>query len=254
MIAVICENCGRALEKYPSTLKRNKHSFCSQDCCNAWRTGRPRPEHGPKVRQALKGRKPSLQCLEAASRTKRRELSNPEVQAKMQAGLRKYYETHPGPNKGRFGAKNYNWKGGISFEPYATEFNDILKEHIRQRDNYTCQLCRISQDEHLELYNCRLAIHHIDYDKQNSDPLNLIALCSGCNSTANGNREYHQQIFTSYTAHIDTPLSVPVQSALIELAQESSLRPRDCPPICAPRCSRSHNPDIHQLRLPLDTD
>src|ERR1700693_2128924 len=39
------------------------------------------------------------------------------------------------------GEKHWNWKGGKSFEPYASEFNRKLKAFIRKRDNYTCQEC-----------------------------------------------------------------------------------------------------------------
>ena len=82
------------------------------------------------------------------------------------------------------------WKGGISFLPYPILFNKQLKERIRVRDNFICQLCGVPE---LEL-NQRLSIHHIDYDKRNCNENNLISLCRGCNSKANkkinGNNQY----------------------------------------------------------------
>lgn len=94
--------------------------------------------------------------------------------------------------KGRFaGEKHPNWKGGKSFEPYAIEFNNQLKELIRQRDNYQCQRCGCSERENMR----KLAVHHIDYDKKNCLPSNLFSLCCGCNSLVNENRGYWEQCF-----------------------------------------------------------
>ena len=87
------------------------------------------------------------------------------------------------------GEKGSNWKGGLSFEPYGVEFNKRLKELIRARDGFTCQKCG-------EVENGKaFPVHHIDYDKKNSDPMNLITLCVSCNVIANGNRKYWQGFF-----------------------------------------------------------
>ena len=98
-------------------------------------------------------------------------------------------------NKGITGEGNSNWKGGISYEPYSIEWTNTLKESIRQRDNYTCQLCGRTQDEELERYERKLPVHHIDYDKKNCDPKKLIILCCRCNSKVNFNREYWKKYF-----------------------------------------------------------
>lgn len=88
----------------------------------------------------------------------------------------------------RYGQNNPNWQNGKSFEPYSSEFNEILKEKIRQRDNYTCQNCEFTNEEHLIIYNESLSIHHIDYNKKNCNENNLITLCKQCNVRANYNR------------------------------------------------------------------
>jgi 5-methylcytosine-specific restriction endonuclease McrA len=76
------------------------------------------------------------------------------------------------------GINNGNWNGGSSFEPYGLEFNDKLKEQIKQRDGFRCQECFRHQNE----LKRQLHIHHIDFNKQNNNPLNLIALCGSCHS------------------------------------------------------------------------
>ena len=78
------------------------------------------------------------------------------------------------------GEKNPNWKGGISFEPYSVDWTETLKRAIRERDNYICQLC--SQYGNV--------VHHIDYDKKNCNPDNLITLCRKCHTKTNNNRNY----------------------------------------------------------------
>jgi len=93
--------------------------------------------------------------------------------------------------KYKSGKNNYNWLGGISREPYGFDFDNELKKLIRKRDNYKCQLCGAPQEEFIQ----PLPIHHIDYDKQNSDPKNLIVLCSSCHCKTNFNREYWIKYF-----------------------------------------------------------
>ena len=69
----------------------------------------------------------------------------------------------------QFGENNPNWNGGKSFEPYSPTFNKKLKEQIKQRDNYKCRECGLTGKY--------LQVHHIDYQKWNNNPDNLITLC-----------------------------------------------------------------------------
>jgi len=94
----------------------------------------------------------------------------------------KQSETHKGE-------KNPNWQGGISDILYPDDWTDILRESIRQRDGYICQMCGIHQDELNGFYK-KIDIHHIDYNKDNLNPKNLISLCRGCHLKTNYNREY----------------------------------------------------------------
>ena len=82
--------------------------------------------------------------------------------------------------------KHPRWNGGKSFEPYTTKFTKELKDLIRLRDGYRCQRCGAPQEECLRA----LDIHHIDYDKTNCLPTNLISLCRNCNAIVNSSREY----------------------------------------------------------------
>ena len=94
-------------------------------------------------------------------------------------------------SKRRIGEKNPAWNGGTSREPYGLEFGPLLREEIRKRDNYTCQIpeCGLVQNGR------KFSVHHIDYDKKNNGNLNLITLCLPCHMKTNYNREYWQNYF-----------------------------------------------------------
>lgn len=76
------------------------------------------------------------------------------------------------------------WKRG----EYLPEFNRI-KVEIRQRDGNQCQLCGALPG--------RIAhpVHHIDYDKSNNDPSNLVTLCQACHNKTHTKREAWMALF-----------------------------------------------------------
>jgi hypothetical protein len=76
------------------------------------------------------------------------------------------------------GDKTSGWQGGISFEPYSVDWTKTLKQAIRQRDKYTCQICGKEG----------IIVHHIDYNKKNCISDNLITLCNSCHTATNTNR------------------------------------------------------------------
>ena len=97
--------------------------------------------------------------------------------------------------KFNFGKNHHSFIHGNGYAPYPNEFNDILKDQIRKRDNYTCQNCGMTEEEHLIVRGIELHIHHIDYNKQNCKENNLITLCEQCNLRANHNRDYWQKYY-----------------------------------------------------------
>ena len=82
------------------------------------------------------------------------------------------------------GEKNPAWKGGISYAPYTKDWTRTLRISIRERDDYTCKICGEKQGD------SAFAVHHIDYDKNNCNPDNLITLCKPCHAKTNFNRDY----------------------------------------------------------------
>lgn len=74
---------------------------------------------------------------------------------------------------------------------YPLKFNNIIKESIRIRDHRQCQICGKSEKN----YYRKLDIHHIDYNKNNLDPENLISLCDSCHTKTNYNRDIYIEFF-----------------------------------------------------------
>jgi len=89
---------------------------------------------------------------------------------------------------------NPNWKGGIMYEPYSSDWTESLKESIRQRDNYSCKKCDIKQT------NKTFPVHHVDYNKKNCNPVNLVTLCNSCHGKTGTDRK----VWISYFNNILT--------------------------------------------------
>lgn len=68
---------------------------------------------------------------------------------------------------------NSSWNNGVSEYKDTGELVKLSKE-IKKRDDYTCQKCmRKRMTKHL-------CVHHIDFSKDNHEPLNLETLCKSC--------------------------------------------------------------------------
>ncbi len=100
----------------------------------------------------------------------------------------------PSWNKGKHpdyvqGRNHPAWKGGKSFEPYSLNWTNTLRRSIRERDKYICQICSLPQGD------IAFDIHHIDYDKKNCNPNNLITLCRNCHTKTNFDRKHWKRYF-----------------------------------------------------------
>ncbi len=77
---------------------------------------------------------------------------------------------------------NSNYAHGNGSRGYPVEWNKSFKKLIRSRDNFTCQLCYMAEEQHGK----KLCVHHIDFDRFNLSPENLITLCKYCHGKFHG--------------------------------------------------------------------
>ena len=130
--------------------------------------------------------------LEAKQKMRVKRLSNPNM---YWVGKHRNKETRlkiSNSLRGRFGGENSpTWQGGKSFEPYSLEFNEDLREVIRNRDKRKCQICEMTELEN----GFKLDCHHIDYNKKNNNPNNLIAPCHRCHTKTNTKRDFWVKYF-----------------------------------------------------------
>jgi len=137
-----------------------------------WNWGNNMPQESiDKMRKSLTGKKQSPEVIK--KRFESRAGYKHSIETKVKIGTANSME------------RNGCWLGGASIEPYAPIWGSkLFKNGIRERDGHTCQNPECKK-------TCSvLSIHHIDYNKKNCDPKNLITLCQACNGRANFNRDF----------------------------------------------------------------
>jgi len=167
-IETVCAYCGKKIKKSLWRIKNNKNHFCNEKCQHKF-------SNKIKTKCSYCGKNIKVPPW------KMEQYKSHFCNVKCHRAWMKIQENKPG------------WIDGRSFKPYGIEFNIKLKKFIRHRDNYTCQNknCNIPEKECVT----KLNVHHIDYNKNNCDPINLIALCRTCNLRANGDRDYWKQYY-----------------------------------------------------------
>jgi len=121
----------------------------------------------------------------------RKALKEKKIMPPNRKGTKLSKETREKMSDARKGEKAYQWLGGISFAPYSVDWTKTLKRSIRERDKYICQICGCPQNDITH------SVHHVDYDKKNCDPNNLITLCNSCHGKTNHDREYWTNYFNN---------------------------------------------------------
>lgn len=176
-----CLYCGIDFKIKLSTSIHNASKYCSIRCGQLGAIGKKKPNcSGDKI-HTWKGGKTLIKknCMDCGI--------NIYYRSERCHSCSKKLELHP------------NWKGGLSTTPYPIIFNQKLKDRIRERDNYICQLCIVTEEEHIIVFGKSLSVHHVDYNKENCCDYNLLTLCSSCNTRVNHNRNYWMEHFTILT-------------------------------------------------------
>lgn len=179
-----------------------------------------------KMAEKVKGRHCSVETRKKLSEASKGRHYSVETKKKVSEGLKEYYQKHPERKEvlrestkalwqnleyrsKHCGENNGSWKDGSSVVLYPCEFSNFLKSQIKERDNYTCQICGCTDRNELR-------VHHIDYNKKNNHPSNLVTLCCRCNPKVNGNRSYWEAFFSVLLQErMDVIIPIDVQLAVI---------------------------------------
>lgn len=169
------------------------HSQETKNKMRVKKLGKPiSEEHRKKIISGLVGRSVSEETknkistrLMGVHHSEKRKIKNSVAHK----GIHHSEETKRKISVAFMGSNHPNWKGGISFAPYSADWTHTLRRSIRERDNYVCQLCGKLQGDKA------FAVHHVDYDKKNCNPSNLITLCISCHMKTGFNRDYWSNNF-----------------------------------------------------------
>jgi DNA-directed RNA polymerase subunit RPC12/RpoP len=185
-----CKICGREIHKVSFLYRSGLCKSCSHK-------GKPSGRLGKKHTQATRNK------ISKAKKGKFKGKNNPfwgkkhteTTREKMRIAQGKRWK-NPKEKAKVSGKNNYNYINGLGNFPYPPEFTNTLKNEIRQRDNYECQNCGMTQEENFKRYNKQLEIHHIDHCPDNCDKSNLITLCKKCNMIENKDIDYWYAYYT----------------------------------------------------------
>lgn len=163
-----CSFCGKSIWKSAGALKKAKSIYCSKQC-----QGKAKQKDNGSI----------VKCFNCGKRLNRsnsrldnsqKQFCSPECQHAVLKPPLMIGENHPA------------WVGGYDKKGYPRDqWTETLKLSIRQRDGFKCRVCGVPELE----CETNLDVHHIDYNKQNNDPQNLIALCHSCHSKTNIHRD-----------------------------------------------------------------
>jgi len=134
-----------------------------------------------KMSKAQKGKIPSTEARKKMSKAQKGKVLSAETRKKLSIS-----------NSGK---NHWNWKGGISCEPYCQVWRDKeFKQYIKERDRNICWDIGY-------WWKGKPSIHHINYDKKDCSQYNLILVSVGMNSAANKDREWHTEWFQIAMSH-----------------------------------------------------
>jgi len=183
-VSVECPQCGKVSFYQPSRASAYKKKFCNDKCRAKWMSenlvGKNNPKWKPKVK---------VKC-EWCGKIKTIHESHFKSYEKFFCGMDCMARW---ASENRCRESNPNWRDGAKNDPYCVVFHQkYFREEIFERDGWKCQ------NVHCTKKTDKLSIHHIDYDKGNCHPDNLITLCVSCNSKANSQRRWHTAYYNAF--------------------------------------------------------
>jgi hypothetical protein len=107
-------------------------------------------------------------------------------------------------SKSLSGSKSHNWKGGKSFEPYPSYWNNSVKSIIINSFGGVCALTgEINSLNKKTGKRKKLSVHHIDNNKRNCSLDNLIPLTSKIHSRITAFPDDDKMILSAYLSQLN---------------------------------------------------
>jgi len=193
-----CATCGKEFDAYESDIERkpNSGTYCSKECMSAGRLiscscGYCGNEFDTALSRVNGGR--GKYCSRECQSKAIHEAFEATKIVRVCLVCGKEFRVNPNDPRapqycsrkcGKTGELNPQWIGGHTIE-YPPEWTRKLRNAIKRRDGYRCRLC----GEHAT------DVHHIDYNKDNCAPENLISLCHSCHAKTNTRRGDWMELF-----------------------------------------------------------
>lgn len=202
-----CERCGANFTvPYPSTRKR----FCSNECRYTYVGKQLQDPKSHKVYECEICHVP----IRAKARSHKPRFCSRKCKAKWQSTLR--------------GPLNPNWKPSSDIVPSAPR---SVRNHALHENGNRCQSCQATEN---------LQVHHLDENRENNDPSNLIILCCSCHAKwhAEHGRPELSALIQSHpqTTHVRKPPPIRICAVCNQEFQTYKRRMT-----CSPQCE-------HELR------
>ena len=156
--------------------KFSEHNYLITRLAAGYNSGRfGKPSHQIKIHDTDGiDRTPKQEACRAISKAKigkNNPAKRPDVRKKIsEANSNPSDETRKRKSEAVTGSNNPNYIDGSSNEPYPMGWANIAAK-IRERDNYTCQMCGCPENGKAH------SVHHIDSNPKNCKEQNLITFC-----------------------------------------------------------------------------
>ena len=177
MITKICPQCNKEFNTFPCRIKEGEGKYCSKDCANETRKGKPSWNKGKTGEEShMFGKK------------------RPDTTKRMMGN--QYTKGKPW-SEARIVAQEL--KTGMPYEKSVDEYTEdwpTIRLSIYKRDKWICGVCneKCVPHNHPDTLHW-ICCHHTDYDKLNNDHKNLITLCLSCHARTNYDRREWREYF-----------------------------------------------------------
>jgi len=185
-VKCICVICNKEFYRNRSAVERGEGRTCSRKCMGKWRSRHCTGENGANWQGGCTITIECEQCGEIFQTTKSRQ-RNGRGRFCSRDCFHEWYSLN------KRGENNHLWRGG-NIQQYPGDWREALRESIRERDGYECNMCSAPETKQ------RHCIHHIDYDRDNLEPDNLLTLCRSCHTKTNFNRHFWQDNLAEFMA------------------------------------------------------